>query len=277
MKNIIIFIMVCMMTNICVGQNNTKEELREKVTNLADSLSEEGKDAMYSILETMALIVVDSAVNEGRYMQALELMDSLKINWKYITGKDLPPRIYLTKSNILMHLEEWEELIKNVEECLTIYEDSLDDKIAAIMSDMSGTAHRSIEKYRTAINIYEKTLYYYKKTGEIGNQGNTLCNIAFCYSKLNKHTMASSYYKKGMDKFLEYFGTTRHILLRSNFNVESQRKKALLAVFACHLYDIAVYEQDNGNRLDSKDYLLMSAHCGNAVAKSEYKRIYGYR
>ena len=40
-------------------------------------------------------------------------------------------------------------------------------------------------------------------------------------------------------------------------------------------YAMAVFEQDIDDKVASKEYLLMSAHCGNSMAISEYKRIYG--
>ena len=272
----IVLLMAYMIMAFSFVQAQNKAVVREQIMESADSLSEEQKDAMFSVIEGVMLAGVDSIISEGRFMQALELVDSIQVNWKYLTGRELSPSIYLTKGNILMNLEEWRELVKTTEECLSIHEKTMTDGMAAIICAMQGYAHRGIEEYSEAIRSYENGAYYYNKTGDIGSQGDMLCSMAFCYSKLSKHTMATSFYEKGISKFLEYFGTTRSVLLRSDYIVKDSYKQKVLAVFAVHLYSLAVYEQNHGSRLESKNYLLMSAHCGDTTAKSEYKRIFGY-
>lgn len=272
----IVLLMAYMIMAFSFVQAQNKAVVREQIMESADSLSEEQKDAMFSVIEGVMLAGVDSIISEGRFMQALELVDSIQVNWKYLTGRELSPSIYLTKGNILMNLEEWRELVKTTEECLSIHKKTMTDGMAAIICAMQGYAHRGLEEYSEAIRSYENGAYYYNKTGDIGSQGDMLCSMAFCYSKLNKHTMATSFYEKGISKFLEYFGTTRSVLLRSDYIVKDSYKQKVLAVFTVHLYSLAVYEQNHGSRLESKNYLLMSAHCGDTTAKSEYKRIFGY-
>ena len=257
------------------AQSSSKEEVREGFKTVTDSLTEEQKDALLSLTESVMLASIDSIMNAGRFMQALDLMDSIQVNWKYMTGREPSPRMYLSKGNILMHLEEWKELIKTTKECLSIHKSDIPDRIAAIMCGMQGHAHRNLEEYREAIRSYEDGAYYYTKTEDLGSQGDMFCSMAKCYGELGKHTMASSFYEKGINKFLDYFDTTKSALLRSEFYVKEPYKKAVLSVFAAHLFGLAIYEQDYGSRLDSKDYLLMSAHCGDTTAKSEYLRIYG--
>ena len=256
-----------------IAQNTNNKKIVKEQQTVTDSLTE----VLYTIAEDIMLLKVDSTMNEGRLMKALDLIDSIQINWKSLTGHVPSPRTYLAKGNILMQLEEWKELVKTTEECLTIHKLDIPDKIAAIMHGIQGAAYRNLKEYREAIRSYENGLYYYSKTEDTGSQGDMLCSMAKCYSELGIQTMASSFYQKGIDKFLEYFDTTRRALLRRNFNVKDHYKQTVLGVFAIHLYNLAVYEQDYGSRLDSKNYLLMSAHCGNTTAKSEYQRIYGYR
>ena len=274
MKRFILLLMATMTMAVSFAQSASKAEATKEIRSVTDSLSEEQKTAVFELTEAVMIAGVDSIMSEGRFMQALELIDTIQVNWKQLTGREPSPRMYLTKCNILMYLEEWRDLIRTTEECFSVHKSDITDRIAAIMNSMQGNAHRSLEEYREAIRSYEEGAYYYTRTEDIGSQGDMLCNMANCYGKLGKHTMASSFYEKGINKFLEYFGTTRSALLRSNFYVKDSYKQTVLGVFAAHLFSLAVYEQDYGSRLSSKEYLLMSAHCGNTTAKSEYQRIY---
>ena len=92
---------------------------------------------------------------------------------------------------------------------------------------------------------------------------------------MGKHLLASNFYKKGISKYFLYFNTTKKQLLQSSLIVDDPDKEAEVGLFSLHLFNMAVNEQDYGDRLASKEYLLMSAHCGNSKAKSEYERIYG--
>jgi len=274
MKRFIVLLVATMTMAVSFAQSASKAEAIKEIRSVTDSLSEEQKTALFELTEAVMIAGVDSVMGEGRFMQALELIDSIQANWKQLTGREPSPRMYLTKCNILMHLEEWRDLIRTTEECFSVHKSDITDRIAAIMNSMQGNAHRNLEEYREAIRSYEEGAYYYTRTEDIGSQGDMLCNMANCYGKLGKHTMASSFYEKGINKFLEYFGTTRSALLRSNFYVKDSYKQTVLGVFAAHLFSLAVYEQDYGSRLSSKEYLLMSAHCGDTTAKSEYQRIY---
>ena len=277
MKRIAVLIIAIMILANGYAQMSVKAEAKERISAIADSLSEEEKDAMLTIIEEVMVTAVDSIMNEGRFMQALELIDSMQINWRFLTEREPSPRMYLTKANILMHLEEWRDLANTVKECFSIHKSTINERIGAVLCSMQGNAYRNLEEYREAIRSFEDGVYYYTKTGDVGSQGDMLCSMAKCYGELGKHTIASSFYQKGIDKFLEYFDTTRSALMRNDFSVKDPYKQTVLAVFAAHLFCLAVYEQDYGSRLDSKDYLLMSAHCGDTTAKSEYQRIYGKR
>lgn len=274
MRKVVVYIL--MMLPVAVFGQTNKSQLKEKIQNYTDSLSEDQKETLFNLTEEIFLIGIDSIVADGRYLYAVELMDSMQNNWENLIGKAPSPRTYLTKGNILMHLEEWRELVKTTEECLAIHRETINERMAAIMCVMQGNAHRNLEEYREAIRSYENGAWYYNKTGDIDCQGDMLCSMAKCYMELGKYTMALSFYKKGMDKYFGYFGTTRSELLRNHFIVKDPYKQIVLGVFAAHLVCLAVYEQDYGTRQAMKEYLLMAAHCGSDFAKSEYERIFGY-
>ena len=275
MKRFILLLMACITMACGFAQNRSKAEAVKSMREVTDSLTDEQRDALFMLTEEIMLAGVDSIMNTGMFMKALDLIDSIQVNWKSFTGREPSPRMYISKGNILMHLEEWGELVKTTEECLSIHKEDITDRIAALMYSMQGSAYRNLKEYQKAIRSYEEGAYYYTKIEDSGSQGDMLCSMAKCYGELGKYTMASSFYEKGFNKFLEYFGTTRSALLRSNFYVNDSYKNTVLGVFAAHLFSMAVFEQDYGSRLDSKDYLLMSAHCGDSSARSEYQRIYG--
>lgn len=277
MKRFVFLLIACLSLTCGFAQLSTKENAKESIRSTTDFLTEEEKDTLFILAEEVMLISIDSVINEGRYMQALDLIDSLKVNWKYLTGREPSPRLYLKKESILMNLEEWRELIETTEECFSIHKLDIPNNMAAIMCSMQGLAHRNLNEYQEAIRSFEEGTHYYNMIGDINNQGDMLCSIAYCYEKLGKHILASSFYQKGIDKFLSYFKTTKSSLLRNDLHENDSYKQTVLDLFGTHLYNIAVYEQNYGSRLNSKDYLLMSAHCGNTLAKSEYQRIYGNR
>ena len=136
--------------------------------------------------------------------------------------------------------------------------------------------YRFLKDYKNAIRSYEYVVSCCSKEGDYGGQGDALCEIAFLYNKLGISATASSFYEKGLNKYLQYFHTTKQQLLRRRFKVEDDSlKESELEIFSLHLFKMAIFEGNNGNRLASKEYLLMSSHCGNSEAKSEYQRIYG--
>ena len=254
----------------------TSENVAYEVKQMTDSLTTEPKELLLTLAEQVVLDAVDSVMNEGMYMQALEILDSVQVNWKKVTGIEPSPQMYLRKVKILMSLEEWQELVLTTEECLRIHIEDISDKIAAITYGTQGYAYRNLEDYKSAIRSYEYALARYNKVGDLGSQGDMMCCMANCYDHLGKTSMASSFYEKGVAKFLSYFGTTRSSLLRGEFNVTDSYMRMVLELFSTHLFAMAVHEQDKGDKIASKDYLKMSANCGNGQAKSEYKRIYGY-
>ena len=275
MKRILLLCITSLVIAFANAQSDDKVSAKEKIDAITDTLTVEQKESIYHLIEEVLIQKVDSAIDEGRFMNALEIIDSLRSNWKYITGREVSPMIYLKKNIILMNLEEWEELNENASECFSIHKNNLTDNIAAILRSSQGMACRNLSQYKEAIGAYEKAMAYYTKLADLGSQGGQLCDMANCYVKLNKQLMASDLYNKGMEKYLEYFGITRSQLLKERFTVTDSFKKTVLRTFAVHLYGMAVLEEEKGNRTASKDYLLMSAHCGYETALSEYQRIYG--
>lgn len=276
MKKLGLFIMMLlpMCSNVsALGQN--KAELRKDFLELTDTLTTEEKDSLFSILNSVTLDFIDYNLNEGCYFQALEFMDSLQGNWKYLTGQDVPTQIYFKKALVLVQFSEWGKLIELTDECLSTHKRDMKEAELAVIYNMQGLSHLSLKEYQEAIKSYEPASLYYSRTGDIGGQANVLCNMASCYNKLMNHPMAYSLYEKGINLFFKYFNTTRSKLLKRELCNSDPQKEALLGVFADHLYDLAVFEQNNGSRDAMGDYLLMSAHCGNPDAKKEYKRIFG--
>lgn len=272
-KGLLIFLMLFFVT-IGYARKSVITETKEQIETATDSLTEEQEMIDFFVEEAMVSII-DSIKNEGRYMQALDMIDSLQVKWKELKGKPISWRTYLIKGNIQMNLEEWIGLIETTEECLIIHKDNILDKGTAIMYEMQGLGYAQLKKYREAIRSYENGVSYSTKTGDLAGQAKMFCNMADCYASLEKYSIASSFYKKGLERYLSYFGTTRSALLRSDFYVKDPYIKTVLRVFASQLFSMAVFEQDYGSKSASKEYLLMSAHCGNETARSEYLRIYG--
>lgn len=273
-RALFLFLMLSFVT-FCYAQKTVIDEVKDRLQDVTNPLTEDEKAVMFSFMEEEMVSIINSAEKEGRYIQALDLIDSLKITWLNLTGAPLPWLIYLTKASIQMKLEEWRGLIVTTDECLTIHKDDILDKGTAIMYDMQGLGYAQLENHREAIRSYENGIKYYTELGELGNQGDMFCRMAHCYASLEKYSIASSFYKKGLERYLSYFGTTRSALLRSDFYVKDPYIQTVLSVFASQLFSMAVFEQDYGSKSASKEYLLMSAHCGNETARSEYLRIYG--
>ena len=124
MKKIIALFLVIFYTSVSNAQT-TSDNTAFEIKQMTDSLTTEQKALIFSITEQVMLNTVDSAMNEGLYMKALEFLDSIQVNWKKVTGKEPTYQMYLRKSNILMNLEEWQELVLTTEECLRIHKEAL--------------------------------------------------------------------------------------------------------------------------------------------------------
>lgn len=258
---------LCLSAN---AQNAEKNQL------LPDSLTQEQREVILYFTEKIALNVVDSVIEEGMYMNALEMLDSIQANWKRVTGSEPSPQMFFKKAYIYMSLEEWRKMAETTSECLNIHKTIMTDREFSILYNMQGNAYRNLVEYNKAIMAYENAVGYYAKLGEVGNQGDALCNIAYCYDMLGKNYVASSFYEKGFSKFFEYFKINKKQLLQSELKIDNSSMENLRGLFGVHLFAMAILEQNKGDKLASKEYLLMSAHCGNDAATSEYQRIYGY-
>ena len=276
-RGLFLFLFVSFFT-IGYAQKTVQEEAKENFPALTDSFTEGQKDFANIFMEYMEYVsvsAIDSIKNEGRYMQALDKIDSLQVKWEALTGSPLPWRVYLSKVEIQMSLEEWKDAIATVEECFIIHKDDIPDWGVSMLYEDLGRGYLNLKEYREAIRSYENVINYYIDLDELDSLGDIYCSIAYCYKRLGKYNLANSFYKKGLDKYLNYFGTTSPVLLKSNFHVQDSYKQTNLNLFALHLYDMAVLQHEYGNRSASKEYLIMSAHCGNEDARREYLRRYG--
>lgn len=264
-----IFFLLFTLLSISASSQNTRNQ--EPI----DTLSQEREELVQTVVEQVVLQAVDSIMEEGMYMKALEILDSLQAHRKRKTGKEPSLQMYLKKGQIYMHMEEWQQLIAVTNECIKYHNETMPDEMAALMYNEQGMGYKYLEDYKKAIRSYESAVGFYSIVEDYGNMGDVLCTIAYCYDKLGKSSTAYSFYEKGFMKFLQYFNITKKQLLQSNLKIDDTRKEITLELFAAHLYNMAIHEQDNGDRLASKEYLLMSAHCGNSTARGEYQRIYG--
>ena len=247
----------------------------EQPAESADTLSQEQKELVFTFAEQFILNAVDSVMQEGMYMQALEILDSMQVNWEKVTGKAPSAQMYMRKGQIYMILEEWQQLVEVTKECIYYNREIMPDRISALIYSMQGSGYRNLEQYKDAIRSYEHAVSFYTKAEDLGSQGDMLCSIAYSYDKIGKSSAASSFYEKGLTKFLQYFNTTKKSLLQSDLKVTDLYMQSVMGVFGAHLFNMAIHKQDLGDRVASKEYLLMSAHSGNTTARSEYNRIYG--
>ena len=238
-------------------------------------MSPENRKALFAIVEVFMLHQVDSVVNEGRYMQALNVLDSLLVYWKQLTDQEPSTGMFVRKGNILMTLEDWKPLVATCSECINAHKESFSNAEGGLIYTMKGHGHRNLEEYMKAINSYESALSYYTKDGEAQSIADMYCTMALCYDRLSKKTISRTLYEKGFAKFLEYFCISREQLLFGELNVVESYKRSVLGLFGAHLYNMAVFEQEAGDKIATKEYLKMSANCGLNSAKSEYKRLYG--
>ena len=282
-KKILLCMMLMLPMMVQAQEMSYRDKLKE-ARRILDEYPEEQKDAVIFSAEKFILNHVDSLIEEGLYRYASEVMDTIEIYWKDVTGKNLSGRFYATLSQNYMWQEEWRKMCESIDKYLVIYKSLPDDSSEKEINRLwlkslyltKGMALNNLEEWNSAIDAYEKANYLYAEVNDLGNQGGCLCNMAECYDKLGKPMMARNLFEKGFQKYLDNFDITRSALLRSEFSVTGILKSAELRVFSEHLYQMALYEQEHGTRSAMKDYLLMAAHCGNQIAKEEYKRIFGY-
>ena len=266
MKKIVLFLLM-MLPVVVSGQN---QDLRQEL----DSLPSEQRELALYFAEKALGSMIDSLETEGRYTQALEVVDSIVYRWETNLKQSAPAMFYIRKLSILQHIEEWNDIITTADKCLEVHRFNLTEGQNALIYSLQGNAYQYIEKYRQAISSYENALHFYGNN--IGDQANMLCNMAVCYKKLEKFSTSERLFEDGLRKFLEYFKTTRSYLLRNDIKVNDRYEKAVLGVFSAQLVQMAIYEQEYGSRSAMKEYLLMAVHCGSDYARREYDRIFGY-
>ena len=278
----ILFLLVFLLSPLFISAQVNSGQSNGEVQNMKESLSSEDQQLVDSItnvlLEKALMNIVDSLRESGMYMKALSTVNQVMDYWQQERGNNPTISMYVSKVQILMHLEEWDSMIETCDECLRLYKDDTDVIVnlwLPLINKMRGDACRNSKAFKDAIISYENALFYYTRDNRLDNQGDIFCSMANCYEHLDKNSVASSFYDKGFEKYLEYFKVSRTGLLKSRIEETEDLRKSNLAVFSCHLYNMAVREQNLGNRQASKEYLLMSAHCGNEQAISEYNRIYG--
>ena len=65
-----------------------------------DSLSEDDKELTTSLVEDIIFNLIDSVMEEGMYMKALDLLDSVNANWQKTFGVEVPYQMYLKKGEV---------------------------------------------------------------------------------------------------------------------------------------------------------------------------------
>lgn len=244
-----------------------------------DSMSPEAQmELAIAYSEKIVMDAVNPLVEEGRYMQALELLDSIEAKLKKVADLNLTPRMYMKRALIYMQMEEWHNLVLTTTDCVNYHKDTMPDDVASLIYDMQGTAYKNLKFYQMAIRSYEKAYGYYSKSENFNLSGpaNTQCDIADCYSYLKKYSAASSCYERGLSLYFKYFNVTKDWLLKNDLRVTDSYKETVLGVFGAHLYKMYLYELECGDTFAAKECLLLSSHCGNSLAKGEYQRIYGH-
>lgn len=283
MKKYLLIFIFCINSIFSFAQNyidevmNMSPEQRDSAMNNAwTSLDDDKRKSANALAEAFCLMIIDSVMNEGRYMQALDMLDSMETVLNTTTNMPRTPQFYLQRINIYYGFEEWDKVISISNECMKIHKEDASASSAALIYKVQADSYFHIKQYDSALRSYELANAKYKKAEMIDGQAETVCNMGRCYNEKGKTSMAASLFEKGVDLYANYFGVTPSSLANKPLYVTDKYKKTVLNVFAAQLYEMAVFEQDRDNRPASKKYLKMSVNCGSEFAKSEYRRIYGY-
>ena len=162
MKKLVLFVLMLLpMCSSVSAHGQNKAEFREKFLELTDTLTTEEKDSLFSILNSVTLDFIDYNLNEGSYCQALEFIDSIQGNWKYLTGQDVSIPIYLKRALVLVQFEEWEKLKELTGECLSTHKRDMKEAELAVIYNMQGLSHLSLKEYHPRLVILEDKLMYY--------------------------------------------------------------------------------------------------------------------
>ncbi|MDE5985866.1 MAG: hypothetical protein K2H16_01095 [Prevotella sp.] len=216
---------------------------------------------------------VDSIIEAGLYMEACELIDSYHMRLKTYEGKDLPPIIYLQKCRVLHYMEEWEELVKVVDDYLRVYENLNDESSLSCLYSLQGHAYMNMENYRSSICSYEHMIQYSMKTGRLSDVAMAYSGIAFCYKNMDRLSVAFSFYEKAFSLYMKNFNVSRSYLLKHKLCIlDTNKDRHSVSLFASCLFDMALLKMKNGEIALAKEYFRMSANCGNESAQV-YERL----
>lgn len=215
---------------------------------------------------------VDSIMEAGLYMEALELINSYHLRLKTSEGRDLPQVIYLQKCKALHYMEEWDELVKVVDDCLQAYGNLNDESFLSYLYYLQGYAYMNMENYRSSICSLEHMIPYSMKTGHLSDVAMAYSGIAFCYKEMDRLSAAFSFYEKACSVYMKNFNVSRSYLLKHKLCASDTNKdRHSISLFASCLFDMALLKMKNGEFALAKEYFRMSANCGNKSAQA-YER-----
>lgn len=217
---------------------------------------------------------IDSLKEIGAYYRILDITEQIESSWEKYPNSYAPIELYLQKGCVLMDLEDWNGLSASMEKAITIYQDNEEYRPAVrLLYDMAGMAKRMLEDYTKAIRNYELELLLCEEN-DLGNQGNSLCNLAICYYNLEKYSIAQTFFDKGFEKYFTLFDTTKKKLLKKKCIAKNELQRIHIGVFGAMLMQRAILAETLKDDVNKHDYILMSANCGDETAKEEYNRIY---
>jgi tetratricopeptide (TPR) repeat protein len=251
MKRILLIAIAMLCTSMCFAQ-----------TTPIDTLAYEDGDYM-------RLAYVDSLMDEGMYMSALMLLDSIEVQRKNYLGKEPTFMMFFTRCRIYIQTEEPEALVSTAEKFFAIHTGF--NLYQDILYAMQANAYNQLGKYKKAIQAYENAIS--TNRFKDGREGTYYCNIASCYLFMKKNNIAEKFFEKGFEILYGYLETTKEELLRKKVRVEP-RKETILSLMGTHLHQMAYLQKEKGNYAKHKEYLLMSSNAGNEDATKEYKRLY---
>ena len=271
MKQLLLFLFGISIPFFMIGQTSNQNL---SAYDYSDNGSDSIDDAVYYLIAATVADKIDSICNEGMYMTALECMDSIEIAWEKSIKRELPTYWFLKKGNILMRLEEWNSIVEMSELYIKTH-NFIEENDMAILYNMTGIAYRNIEDFSSALKNYELALSIYKRKNDLGNVGGILCDIAYCYRKMGRSYLSSSFQEKGLSAYYDYFGVTKKRLLSRPFNTTNPHMKTVLNLFAANLFQMAILAQEDKDYDARYEFLKMAANCGDETALQEFKRIYG--
>ena len=231
------------------------QEQQEELTNL-----------MIDFTERAVMVVVDSLIEEGLYMEALEFVDSLCVEFpKNTGGLPAPPMVYFQKIILYHNMQESQQKIKAADDCIASishYQIRNYERMSAYVYRLRGDGYVSLGDYKTAISSYEKAIGLYKKLGELDQQAWLLCQIANCYGLCKKPFTSDKFFENGLSKYLKYFDTSEKWLLQNELVADDSDTQEKIKEFGKQLFSKAFYEATRKHNMLFEKYIQMAVHCG---------------